>query len=173
MRAVRVFALTAVVLLVTAATALGAFDPLPGDGSQVNNDPSAGIDPSKDVGQSDVTGGSLTGGVAVPWATFEPTTTGQQQVFVRAFKAGAWATEGHGTVNGLGATTFPGSLHFHQSQAGQAPSIDSAGTGGPLRSPARDGGGRRRGRRGTTPRHRCGGPGSFVGAASTRRRTNG
>src|SRR4051794_11383514 len=133
MRAVRVVALTAVVLLVTAATALGAFDALPGDGSQVNNDPSAGIDPSKDVGQSDVTGGSLTGGVAVPWATFEQTTTGQQQVFVRAFKAGAWATEGHGTVNGLGATTFPGSLNFDQTQDGEAPSIDfaRAGRGGP------------------------------------------
>jgi hypothetical protein len=129
MRAVRVFALIAVVLLVTTPTALGAFDALPGDGSQVNNDPSAGIDPSKDVGLSDVTGGSLAGGVAVPWATFEQKTTGEQQVFVRAFKAGAWATEGHGTVNGLGATTFPGSLNFDQTQAGEAPSIDFAGTG--------------------------------------------
>ena len=129
MRAVRVFALIAVVLLTTTATALGAFDALPGDGSQVNNDPSAGIDPSKDAGLSDVTGGSFTGGVAVPWATFEQLTTGKQQVFVRAFKGGAWATEGHGTVNGLGATTFPGSLNFDQSQDGEAPSIDFAGDG--------------------------------------------
>src|SRR3954470_6149503 len=128
MRAVRVFALTAVVLLVAAATALGAFDALPGDGSQVNNDPSAGIDPSKDVGLSDVTGGSLTGGVAVPWATFEQKTTATPQVFVRAFKAGAWATEGHGTVNGSGGSTpFAGSLNFDQSQDGEAPSIDFAG----------------------------------------------
>src|SRR3954462_12582019 len=110
MRAVRVFALTAVVLLVTAATALGAFDALPGDGSQVNNDPAAGIDPSRDVGLSDVSGGSLTGGGAGPGGALEQKTSSQQQVFVRAFKAGAWTTEGHGTVNGSGGSTpFAGS----------------------------------------------------------------
>jgi hypothetical protein len=130
MRAMRVFALTAVVLLVTTTAALGAFDSLPGDGSQVNNDPSAGISPSKDAGLSDVTGGSLTGGVAVPWATFEQKTTASQQVFVRAFKGGAWATEGHGTVNGSGGSTpFAGSLNFDQGQDGEAPSIDFAGVG--------------------------------------------
>jgi hypothetical protein len=128
MRVPRLAALVAAALLLTTSTALGAFDGLPGDGSQVNNDPSAGIDPSRDVGLSDVTGGSLTGGVAVPWATFEQKTTATQQVFVRAFKAGAWATEGHGTVNGSGGSTpFAGSLNFDQSQDGEAPSIDFAG----------------------------------------------
>src|SRR3954469_7919297 len=122
-------ALIVAVLLLTAVTAFAAFDGLPSDGSQVNNDPSAGIDPSKDAGLSDVTGGSLAGGVAVPWGTFEQKTTGRQQVFVRAFRGGAWATEGHGTVDGLGATTFPGSLNFDQSQDGEAPSIDFAGVG--------------------------------------------
>jgi hypothetical protein len=118
------------VLLLASATAFAAFGGLPSDGSQVNNDPAAGIDPSKDVGLSDVTGGSLAGGVAVPWATFEQKTTAAQQVFVRAFKAGAWATEGHGTVNGSGdATPFPGSLNFEQAQDGEAPSIDFAGAG--------------------------------------------
>ena len=130
MRVPRVAAVVAAALACTTGTALGAFDGLPSDGSQVNNDPSAGIDPSKDAGLSDVTGGSLTGGIAVPWAAFEQkTTAGQQQVFVRAFKSGAWATEGHGTVNGLGATTFPGSLNFDQTQDAEAPSIDFAGTG--------------------------------------------
>jgi hypothetical protein len=130
MRLPGVAALAAAALLLTTATALGAFDPLPGDGSQVNNDTAAGIDPSKDVGLSDVTAGSLTGGVAVPWATFEQKTAGQQQVFVRAFTGGAWVTEGHGTVNGSGGSTpFPGSLNFTQGQDGEAPSIDFAGAG--------------------------------------------
>jgi hypothetical protein len=47
---------------------------LPSDGSQVNNDPAAGIDPNQNAGVSDVVGGSLVaGGPRVPWATFEHT----------------------------------------------------------------------------------------------------
>jgi hypothetical protein len=130
MRVPRLAALVAAALLLTTATAFAAFDALPGDGSQVNNDASAGIDPSKDVGLSDVTAGSLTGGLAVPWGTFEQKTSGSQQVFVRAFNAGSWATEGHGTVNGSGGSTpFAGSLNFDQSQEAKAPSIDFAGSG--------------------------------------------
>src|SRR5436190_4472989 len=130
MRVSRVAAVVAAALAFTTGTALGAFDGLPSDGSQVNDDSSAGIDPSKDVGLSDVTAGSLTGGLVVPWATFEQKTSGSQQVFVRAFNAGSWATEGHGTVNGGGGSTpFAGSLNFDQSQEAKAPSIDFAGTG--------------------------------------------
>src|SRR5690349_14455895 len=113
MRVPRVAALVAAALAFTTGTALGAFDGLPGDGSQVNNDPSAGIDPSKDAGIADVTAGSPTGGAAVPWAAFEQGTSGNQQVFVRAFKGGGWVTEGHGTVDGSGASApFSGSLNF-------------------------------------------------------------
>jgi hypothetical protein len=57
--------------LVAAGTA-GAVIGLPSDGSQVNNDPAAGIDPNQNAGVSDVVGGSLAArGPRVPWATFE------------------------------------------------------------------------------------------------------
>jgi hypothetical protein len=126
--AAAVFAAT----LALSATASAAIVGLPGDGSQVNNDPAAGIDPAKDAGESDVTGGALAaGGVNVPWATFEQQTSGQQQVFVRSFAGGKWTTRGNGTVGGLSsaAPTFPGSLNFDQGQDGEAPAIDFAGAG--------------------------------------------
>ena len=54
------------------AAAAGAVIGLPSDGSQVNNDPANGIDPSQNAGVSDIVGGSLAaGGARVPWATFE------------------------------------------------------------------------------------------------------
>lgn len=55
--------------LVAAGTA-GAVIALPADGTQVNDDPAAGIDAKQDAGVSDVVGGSLAaGGTRVPWAT--------------------------------------------------------------------------------------------------------
>src|SRR2546427_3040142 len=40
-------------------------------------------------------GGTVTAGkVQVPWATFEQKTGESQQIFVRAFKNGAWVTQG-------------------------------------------------------------------------------
>ena len=113
-----------------AATAGASLQQLPA-GAQVNDDVAAGIDPRLDAGVSDVVGGSLAaGGIRVPWAGFEQKTSGSQLVFVRAFKAGAWATEGHGTVNGGGGSSpFASSLNFDQTQDGGAPSIDFAGTG--------------------------------------------
>src|SRR5690242_10947612 len=118
-------ALAVVVLasLVAAATAGAALRSLPTDGSQVNTDPAAGIDPSRDAGLSDVVGGSLAGGLEVPWAAFEQLTTGAQQVFVRAFKGGVWTTQGNQ------GGTFPGSLNFDQTKEAEAPSIDFAGAG--------------------------------------------
>jgi len=84
----------AAVALVAAGTA-GAVIGLPSDGSQVNNDPAAGIDPNQNAGLSDVVGGSLiAGGPRVPWATFEQKTGTAQQIFVRAFKNGQWVTQG-------------------------------------------------------------------------------
>jgi hypothetical protein len=52
-------------------------------------------------------------------------------VFVRAFKGGAWTTEGNGTVGGnsSAAPTFSGSLNFDQGVDGEAPAIDFAGAG--------------------------------------------
>ena len=65
-------------------------------GAQVNDDLANAIDPSQDAGVSDVAGGAVTAGkVQVPWATFEQKVAGgAQQIFVRAFKNGAWVTQG-------------------------------------------------------------------------------
>ena len=103
--------------LALAATSAASFLPLPGDASVVNNDPPNGIDPTRDAGPGDVTGGSLGAGVQIPWATFEQTAAnGKLQAFVRAYKAGAWVTEG-----------FPASLNLDPAQDAFAPSIDFAG----------------------------------------------
>ena len=82
----RVAAATVALVLVLAAAASAAFVGLPADGTQVNNDPAAGIDPHQNAGVSDVTGGSLAGGPRVPWATFEQQSGGAQLIFVRAFQ---------------------------------------------------------------------------------------
>jgi hypothetical protein len=86
-------------------------------GRQVNNDPPA-IDPGQDAGLTDLTAGSVTAGNArVPWATFsQKNADGSQQIFVRAFKGGAWHTQG-----------FPESLNEDAAQVAQAPSIDFTG----------------------------------------------
>jgi hypothetical protein len=90
---------------------------LPADGSQVNNDPAAGIDPNQNAGVSDIVGGSLAaGGPRVPWATFEQKKGDSQQIFVRAFKNGQWVTQGP-------------SLNIDPGVEAEAPSIDFAGPG--------------------------------------------
>ena len=102
-----------------AATAGATVAPLPADGSQVNNDPANSIDPARDAGVSDVAGGTTTAGnLQVPWAAFEQATPGAQQIFVRAFKAGAWVTEG-----------FPASLNIVPTKQAEGPAIDFAGAG--------------------------------------------
>src|SRR5919198_5419013 len=102
--------------LVAAGTA-GAVIGLPADGSQVNNDPAAGIDPNQNAGVSDVVGGSLVaGGARVPWATFEQKSGDSQQIFVRKFVNGQWVTQGP-------------SLNIDRDVEAEAPSIDFAGTG--------------------------------------------
>jgi hypothetical protein len=102
--------------LVAAGTA-GAVIGLPSDGSQVNNDPAAGIDPNQNAGVSDVVGGSLAaGGPRVPWATFEQKAGSAQRIFVRAFKNGQWVTQGP-------------SLNIDQNVEAEGPSIDFAGPG--------------------------------------------
>jgi len=114
----------AVIALVASSLALGApvhaaLAPLPADGSQVNDDPANSIDRHQDAGVSDVTGGAVTAGkVEVPWATFEQKVGSSQQIFVRAFKNGAWVTQG-----------FPASLNIDPTKEAEAPSIDFAGTG--------------------------------------------
>ena len=119
------------VLLVAAAT-VRAFVNLPSNGSRVDNDPASGIDPAKDAGALGAAGGSLTAGApAVPWTVFEHSTSGEQQIFARAFKNGAWVTQGVGTVNGASSAspTFRGSLNFDQAKEAEAPTIDFAGAG--------------------------------------------
>jgi hypothetical protein len=119
-RPLTIAALIAASALVAAPAAHAAFLPLPASGAQVNDDPANSIDPRQDAGVSDVVGGALTAGKgAVPWATFEQTVAaGAQQIFVRAFKNGAWVTQG-----------FPASLNIDPAQEAEAPSIDFAGTG--------------------------------------------
>ena len=103
--------------LLAAGTA-GAVVGLPSDGSQVNNDPAAGIDPNQNAGASDIVGGSLAaGGARVPWATFEQAAgNGAQRIFVRAFKGGKWVTQGP-------------SLNIDPNVEAEGPSIDFAGAG--------------------------------------------
>src|SRR5438128_182216 len=107
------------VLLAAPATRAG-FLPLPANGSQVNNDLANAIDPNQDAGVSDVAGGAVTAGnVPVPWATFEQMVAdGEQQIFVRAFKNGAWVTQ-----------ASPASLNIDPTEEAEAPSIDFAGAG--------------------------------------------
>src|SRR5438552_18816745 len=107
-------------LLSAAPAARAAFRPLPANGSQVNDDLANAIDPNQDAGVSDVAGGAVTAGrVPVPWATFEPKVAdGEQQIFVRAFKNGAWVTQGS-----------PAALHIAPTEEAEAPSIDSAAAG--------------------------------------------
>src|SRR2546426_12637679 len=78
-----------------APPASAAFVSLPPNGAQVNDDPTNSIDPNQDAGLVDVAGGTVVAGsVQIPWATFEQKVGRWQQIFVRAFKNGAWVTEG-------------------------------------------------------------------------------
>ena len=114
----------AVTALVASSLALGApvhgaLAPLPADGAQVNDDPANSIDRNQDAGVVDVAGGTVVAGnVQVPWATFEQKVGSSQQIFVRAFKNGAWVTQG-----------FPASLNIDPTKEAEAPSIDFAGHG--------------------------------------------
>ncbi len=113
-------ALAAAAVLLAAPAARAAFLPLPAKGSQVNDDLADAIDPRQDAGVSDVAGGAVMAGkVQVPWATFEQKAApGAQHIFVRAFKNGAWVTQGS-----------PASLNIDATQEAEAPSIDFAGAG--------------------------------------------
>jgi hypothetical protein len=107
--------LAVIAVLALAATATAALLGLPANGSQVNDDPAAGIDPNQDAGLSDVVGGSLkAGGGRVPWGTFEQKRGSAQLIFTRAFKNGQWETQGK-------------ALNIDPSVEAEAPSIDFAG----------------------------------------------
>ena len=102
--------------LVLAGGAYGAFTGLPGGGQQVNDDPPT-IDPNQNANLTDLTAGSLAGAARVPWAAFaQSEADGSAQIVVRAFKNGAWQTEG-----------FPESLNVDGSADATAPSIDFTG----------------------------------------------
>lgn len=116
-------ALTVTGVLAGPLAARAGFLPLPtkgGQGSgQVNDDPANGIDSAQNAGVSDVAGGTVkAGNVQVPWATFEQRAGDSQQIFVRAFKGGAWVTQG-----------VPASLNIDPAAEAEGPSIDFAGTG--------------------------------------------
>ena len=116
-RVVRRAALAGVVAFLVGGGSAAAVLRLPADGSQVNDDPSAGIDPAQNAGVSDIVGGSLAaGGPRVPWATFEQQAGSAQRIFVRAFKNGQWVTQGP-------------SLNISPDVEAEAPSIDFAGAG--------------------------------------------
>lgn len=102
-----------------ASPASAAFVSLPASGAQVNDDAVNSIDPKQDAGLADVAGGTVVAGnVQVPWATFEQKIAESQQIFVRAFKNGAWVTQGS-----------PASLNIDPAVEAEAPSIDFAGPG--------------------------------------------
>src|SRR5881397_3943001 len=102
-----------------ASSAAAALVSLPSSGAQVNDDPPNSIDPNQDAGLVDVAGGTVVAGkVQVPWATFEQRLADSQQIFVRAFKNGAWVTQGS-----------PASLNIDPTVEAEAPSIDFAGAG--------------------------------------------
>jgi hypothetical protein len=89
----RVAIAVAIAMFALAGSAAAAVLGLPANGSQVNDDPAAGIDPNQNAGVSDIVGGSLlAGGARVPWGTFEQQAGGAQRIFVRAFKNGQWVT---------------------------------------------------------------------------------
>ena len=131
-------ALAATVAALATAGSAAAFQALP-PGSQVNDDPTAGINKAlsvsgEDPTNADVVGGALTAGKpAVPWAVFrqQEASPAADQVFSRSFANGAWTTRGTGTVGGRSSANpqFSGSLNFDQGQDGEAPSIDFAGAG--------------------------------------------
>jgi hypothetical protein len=103
--------------LALASGAYGAISGLPASGQQVNDDPPT-VDPNQNANVSDLTAGSLAGGARVPWTAFaQSEADGSAQIVVRAFKAGAWQTEG-----------FPESLNFDPAQKATAPSIDFTGS---------------------------------------------
>ena len=104
-------------MLALAGGAWAAFIGLPLNGQQVNDDPPT-IDPTQNVNVSDLTAGSLVGAARVPWAAFAQAQSGSPAVniVVRAFKGGAWQTEG-----------FPESLNHDSTQVAASPSIDFTG----------------------------------------------
>ena len=105
--------------LALASPVSAAFVSLPSSGAQVNDDPANTIDPDEDAGLVDVAGGTVVAGnKQVPWATFEQKLGPWQEIFVRAFKNGAWVTQGS-----------PASLNIDPRQVAEAPSIDFAGPG--------------------------------------------
>src|SRR5438105_3091440 len=89
----RIVVVGVIAALAVGGTAYGALSGLPPSGA-VNNDPPV-IDPTQDAGLTDLTSGSLlAGSPRVPWAAFsQKNADGSQQIFARAFKAGAWHTE--------------------------------------------------------------------------------
>ena len=118
-RALYTLGLATVLAGMLASPAPAAFVSLPSTGAQVNDDAANSIDPKQDAGLVDVAGGTVVAGNrAVPWATFEQKTGDSQQIFVRAFKNGAWVTQG-----------FPASLNIDPTVEAEAPSIDFAGPG--------------------------------------------
>jgi hypothetical protein len=138
MRGKRIALLGAILALLVTGSAWAAFQGLPADNSQVNNDATAGIDPTQSVSggdptNADVVGGALTAGKpAVPWAIFQQQeNAASDQVFVRSFANGVWTTRGAGTVGGASdaSTSFPGSLNFDRGTDGEVPAIDFAGAG--------------------------------------------
>src|SRR5437870_12474166 len=120
-RALNTFGLVTILVgaLVLAPPASAAFVSLPANGAQVNDDPPNSLEPNPDAGPVDGAGGTVVAGkVQGPWATFEQRLGRSQQIFVRAFKNGAWVTQGS-----------PASLNIDPTVEAEAPSIDFAGAG--------------------------------------------
>lgn len=105
---------TALSLSLGAAAASAALVELP-PGALINDDAAAGISPSRNAGKIDITGARASDTAAMtPWAAFEQTTAGAQQIFVREFTGDRWVTRG-------------GSLNIDTAVDAEHPAIDVAG----------------------------------------------
>src|SRR5437867_12560584 len=112
-RALHTLGLATMLAGMLASPASAAFVSLPSNGAQVNDDATNSIDPKQDAGLVDVAGGTVVAGnVQIPWATFEQKAGRSQQIFVRAFKNGAWATQ-----------RSPPSLNLHPPVEAEPPAI--------------------------------------------------
>ncbi len=132
-------AVASMAVALAAAGSAAAFQQLPA-GDQVNNDPTAGINPALGVDggdptNADVVGGALVAGSAersvgdVPRSTRAAAKTRSSSARSSRPVHGRRRAAARSAGRPARVPTFTGSLNFDQAQDGEAPAIDFAGTG--------------------------------------------
>src|ERR1700674_2038820 len=96
MRLIRVKRLTVLAIVAGLVCAAGAYAAGVGLAPRTQgNSYAPAVDASQNAGLDSLSGGTVTASNArVPWATFSQRSVVSQQIFVRAFKGGAWQTQG-------------------------------------------------------------------------------